>query len=56
MTKIKEGILNIILPGNIYQKWLIIETKRHTHIIIIDKENKIIGWNKYPLMNWWLKK
>ena len=53
MTKIKSGILNMDLGNNIYQKWLIIETRKYTHLIIIEND-KIIGWGKYPLMNWWV--
>lgn len=51
---IKTGILDVDFGNGIIQRWIISESKRHTYIMITDKDGKILGWDKFDYMGWWI--
>ena len=51
---IKTGILNVNMGNGIIQKWIISESKRHTYIMITDENGKILNWEKFEYIGWWI--
>ena len=58
----KHGMLTVDIGKGIIQYWFISESKKRTYILVSQKvkkkrkkiKTKIIGWDKFDYIGWWL--